>query len=75
MQTVHTVGRVSGKMARRIYQKLAAQVGTLSKENAHEYVRSLVALLTLKNYVSALEANEGEDKLGEGPEGAKKSAT
>ncbi|XP_063226691.1 lipid storage droplets surface-binding protein 2-like isoform X2 [Bacillus rossius redtenbacheri] len=54
LTSVHTVGRLSMKAARRLYHALSSQVRTLNRENIQEYVRSLAELVHITNYVNAL---------------------
>ena len=55
--TVHTVGRLSNKFARRVYNILSSQVKNLNKDNVQQYVNSLATIMHLTNYLSALNQN------------------
>lgn len=52
LHTVQTVGRLSNKVARRVYNTVSRQVKTLKKEDVHEYVASLIAVLRLTQYLN-----------------------
>ncbi|GFG38548.1 hypothetical protein Cfor_09664 [Coptotermes formosanus] len=52
--TVHTVGRLSNKFARRVYNILSSQVKNLNKDNVQQYINSLATIMHLTNYLSAL---------------------
>jgi perilipin-2 len=55
--TVHTVGRLSNKFARRVYNILSSQVKNLNKDNVQQYINSLATIMHLTNYLSALNQN------------------
>lgn len=55
--TVHTVGRLSNKFARRVYNILSSQVQNLNKDNVQQYINSLATIMHLTNYLSALNQN------------------
>jgi perilipin-2 len=55
--TVHTVGRLSNKFARRVYNILSSQVRNLNKDNVQQYINSLATIMHLTNYLSALNQN------------------
>jgi perilipin-2 len=52
LHTVQTVGRLSNKIARRVYSTVSRQVKQLKKEDVHEYVASLIAVLRLTQYLN-----------------------
>lgn len=52
LHTVQTVGRLSNKIARRVYYSVSRQVKQLKKEDVHEYVASLIAVLRLTQYLN-----------------------
>ncbi|XP_059617583.1 lipid storage droplets surface-binding protein 2 [Phlebotomus argentipes] len=52
LHTVQTVGRLSNKIARRVYRTVSRQVKQLKKEDVHEYVASLIAVLRLTQYLN-----------------------
>jgi perilipin-2 len=55
--TVHTVGRLSNKFARRVYNILSSQVKNLNKDNVQQYINSLATIMHLTNYLSTLNQN------------------
>ena len=55
--TVHTVGRLSNKFARRVYNILSLQVKNLNKDNVQQYINSLATVMHLTNYLSTLNQN------------------
>jgi perilipin-2 len=57
MHTVHTVGRLSNKFARRVYNILSSQVKNLNKDNVQQYINSLATIMHLTNYLSTLNQN------------------
>lgn len=52
LHTVQTVGRLSNKLSRRVYRTVSRQVKQLKKEDVHEYVASLIAVLQLTRYLN-----------------------
>lgn len=52
LHTVQTVGRLSNKIARRVYNTVSRQVKQLKKEDVQEYVASLIAVLRLTQYLN-----------------------
>lgn len=52
LHTCQTVGRLSNKVARRVYRTVSRQVKLLEKEDVHEYVASLIAVLRLTQYLN-----------------------
>lgn len=52
LHTCQTVGRLSNKVARRVYRTVSRQVKLLKKEDVHEYVASLIAVLRLTQYLN-----------------------
>lgn len=57
MHTVHTVGHLSNKFARRVYNILSSQVKNLNKDSVQQYINSLATIMHLTNYLSALNQN------------------
>jgi perilipin-2 len=55
--TVHTVGRLSNKFARRVYSVLSSQVKNLNKDNMQQYINSLATIMHLTNHLSTLNQN------------------
>lgn len=52
LHTCQTVGRLSNKVARRVYRTVSRQVKLLKKEDVQEYVASLIAVLRLTEYLN-----------------------
>lgn len=52
LHTVQTVGRLSNKVARRVYRTVSRQIKQLKKEDVQEYVASLIAVLRLTQYLN-----------------------
>lgn len=52
LHTVQTVGRLSNKVARRVYRTVSRQIKHLNKEDVQEYVASLIAVLRLTQYLN-----------------------
>lgn len=52
LHTVQTVGRLSNKVARRVYRTVSHQIKELKKEDVQEYVASLIAVLRLTQYLN-----------------------
>lgn len=54
LHTVQTVGRLSNKVACRVYRTVSKQVKTLRKEDVKDYVATLIAVLRLTQYLNFL---------------------
>lgn len=52
LHTCQTVGRLSNKVGRRVYRTVSRQIKLLKKEDVHEYVASLIAVLRLTQYLN-----------------------
>lgn len=52
LHTAQTVGRLSNKVARRVYRNVSKQVRALSKEDIKDYVATLIAVLRLTQYLN-----------------------
>jgi perilipin-2 len=52
LHTVQTIGLLSNKIARRVYRTVSKQVKVLKKEDVHDYVASLIAVLRLTQYLN-----------------------
>ena len=52
LHTCQTVGRLSNKVARRVYHTVSRQMKVLKKEDVHGYVASLIAALRLTQYLN-----------------------
>uniref|UniRef100_A0A182JWP9 Lipid storage droplets surface-binding protein 2 n=1 Tax=Anopheles christyi TaxID=43041 RepID=A0A182JWP9_9DIPT len=66
LHTVQTVGRLSNKVARRVYRTVSTQVKSLRKEDVRDYVATLIAVLRLTQYLNFInekrQAVEGSTK-------------
>lgn len=54
LHTVQTVGRLSNKVARRVYRTVSQQVKALRKEDVKDYIATLIAVLRLTQYLNFL---------------------
>ena len=55
LHTVQTIGALSNKVARRVYRTVSSQIKQLTKkEDIHEYLASLIAVLRLTQYLNFL---------------------
>lgn len=52
LHTVQTVGRLSNKVARRVYRTVSTQVKSLRKEDVKDYIATLIAVLRLTQYLN-----------------------
>jgi perilipin-2 len=52
LHTVQTVGRLSNRVANRVYRTVSQQIKSLKKEDLHEYIVSLIAVLKLTQYLN-----------------------
>lgn len=52
LHTCQTVGRLSNKVARRVYRTVSRKIKELKKEDVPEYVASLIAVLRLTQYLN-----------------------
>lgn len=52
LHTVQTVGRLSNRIARRVYRTVSNQVKSFKKEDVQEYVAMLIAVLRLTQYLN-----------------------
>lgn len=64
LHTVQTVGLLSNKVARRVYRSVSRQIKELKKEDVHDYVASLIAVLRLTQYLNFI----NERVQGTGPQ-------
>lgn len=62
LHTVHTVGRLSNKMARRVYHSLSKQINHLDRTNIQEYVINLISVVQLTNYLDSLKYKKEEEE-------------
>lgn len=65
LHTVQTVGRLSNKVARRVYRTVSTQVKSLRKEDVRDYVATLIAVLRLTQYLNFI--NEKRQSVEGGP--------
>lgn len=65
LHTVQTVGRLSNKIARRVYCAVSRQVKQLKTEDVHEYVASLIAVLQLTRYLNFIQEKMPNGGAGE----------
>lgn len=54
LHTVHTVGRLSNKVGRRVYRTLSRRVSQINKDNINEYLNSLAAVVHLTSYLNEI---------------------
>lgn len=71
LHTVQRVGRLSNKIARRVYNSVSAQIKNLKKEDVKEYVASLLAILQLTQSLKML-SDKVQTKTDDAPEIKKK---
>ncbi|XP_055551239.1 lipid storage droplets surface-binding protein 2 [Wyeomyia smithii] len=70
LHTVQTVGRLSNKVARRVYRTVSKQVKSLRKEDVKDYVATLIAVLRLTQYLNFI-----NDKRNQQQQAIEASAT
>ncbi|XP_052868063.1 lipid storage droplets surface-binding protein 2 [Anopheles cruzii] len=73
LHTVQTVGRLSNKVARRVYRTVSKQVKSLRKEDVRDYVATLIAVLRLTQYLNFI--NEKRQSIESGSVTQTKEAT
>ncbi|XP_058064201.1 lipid storage droplets surface-binding protein 2 isoform X2 [Anopheles bellator] len=73
LHTVQTVGRLSNKVARRVYRTVSKQVKSLRKEDVRDYVATLIAVLRLTQYLNFI--NEKRQSIESGSSSQTKEAT
>ncbi|XP_055613790.1 lipid storage droplets surface-binding protein 2 [Uranotaenia lowii] len=66
LHTVQTVGRLSNKVARRVYRTVSTQVKSLRKEDVRDYIATLIAVLRLTQYLNFI--NEKRQPVEAAPE-------
>uniref|UniRef100_A0A1L8DZ71 Putative lipid storage droplet-2 n=1 Tax=Nyssomyia neivai TaxID=330878 RepID=A0A1L8DZ71_9DIPT len=71
LHTVQTVGRLSNKIARRVYHTVSRQMKHLKKQDVHEYIASLIAVLRLTQYLNFI--NEKVTSMQSTPSTSKSS--
>lgn len=57
LHTVHTVGRLSNKVGRRVYRTLSRRISQINKDNINEYLNSLAAVVSLTTYLNEINKN------------------
>lgn len=67
LHTVQTVGRLSNKVARRVYRTVSKQVKSLRKEDVKEYVVTLIAVLRLTQYLNFLNDKRQQQAVEDQP--------
>uniref|UniRef100_A0A2M4BS33 Putative lipid storage droplets surface binding protein 2 lsd2 n=1 Tax=Anopheles marajoara TaxID=58244 RepID=A0A2M4BS33_9DIPT len=65
LHTVQTVGRLSNKVARRVYRTVSQRVKSLGLQDVRDYVATLVAVLRLTQYLNFI--NEKPSLVEEDP--------
>lgn len=73
LHTVQTVGRLSNKVSRRVYRSVSRQIKQLKKEDVHEYVASLIAVLRLTQYLNFI--NEKVQSVNQSNENVNESVS
>ncbi|XP_039959942.1 lipid storage droplets surface-binding protein 2 isoform X2 [Bactrocera neohumeralis] len=59
LHTVQTVGRLSHKISRRVYQNVSRQIKRMQKGNINDYLSSLIAALKLHQYINFINSSMG----------------
>lgn len=68
LHTVQTVGRLSNKVARRVYRTVSQQVKSLRKEDVKDYIATLIAVLRLTQYLNFInDKRQPQQPAVEGP--------
>uniref|UniRef100_A0A1B6CDF8 Lipid storage droplets surface-binding protein 2 n=1 Tax=Clastoptera arizonana TaxID=38151 RepID=A0A1B6CDF8_9HEMI len=57
LHTVHSVGRLSNKVGRRVYRKLSRRISQINRQNINDYLNNLSAVVQLTNYLNSI--NQG----------------
>jgi hypothetical protein len=57
MSTVHTVGRLSNKFSRRVYNILSSNVKKLDYDSVQLYIKSVATIMHLTDYLNILNEN------------------
>lgn len=66
LHTVQTVGRLSNKVARRVYRTVSTQVKSLRKEDVKDYIATLIAVLRLTQYLNFINDKRQQQQAVEG---------
>uniref|UniRef100_W8APU3 Lipid storage droplets surface-binding protein 2 n=1 Tax=Ceratitis capitata TaxID=7213 RepID=W8APU3_CERCA len=59
LHTVQTVGRLSHKISRRVYQNVSRQIKRMQQGNLNDYLSSLIAVLKLHQYINFINSSMG----------------
>lgn len=59
LHTVQTVGRLSHKISRRVYQNVSRQIKRMQRGNINDYLSSLIAALKLHQYINFINSYMG----------------
>uniref|UniRef100_A0A8D8IH56 Lipid storage droplets surface-binding protein 2 n=1 Tax=Culex pipiens TaxID=7175 RepID=A0A8D8IH56_CULPI len=75
LHTVQTVGRLSNKVARRVYRTVSTQVKSLRKEDVKDYIATLIAVLRLTQYLNFINDKRQQQQAVEGSPSSSSDAT
>lgn len=75
LHTVQTVGRLSNKVARRVYRTVSKQVKSLRKEDVKDYVATLIAVLRLTQYLNFLNDKRQQQAVEDQPTSSSSTST
>lgn len=78
LHTVQTVGRLSNKVARRVYRTVSHQVKFLRKEDVKDYIATLIAVLRLTQYLNFINdkrQNQDQQAVEAAPSDSSSSST
>lgn len=70
LHTVQTVGRLSNKVARRVYRTVSKQVKSLRKEDVKDYIATLIAVLRLTQYLNFINDKRQQQAVEDQPAAA-----
>ncbi|XP_058834944.1 lipid storage droplets surface-binding protein 2 isoform X2 [Topomyia yanbarensis] len=75
LHTVQTVGRLSNKVARRVYRTVSKQVKSLRKEDVKDYVATLIAVLRLTQYLNFINDKRQQQAVEAAPSSSATTAS
>lgn len=75
LHTVQTVGRLSNKVARRVYRTVSHQVKSLRKEDVKDYIATLIAVLRLTQYLNFINDKRQQQAVEAAPESSAATAS
>ncbi|XP_058445432.1 lipid storage droplets surface-binding protein 2 [Malaya genurostris] len=75
LHTVQTVGRLSNKVARRVYRTVSKQVKSLRKEDVKDYVATLIAVLRLTQYLNFINEKNQQQAVEAAPNSSATTAS